>query len=158
MANEEKRNYVAVLPDNTEHPFELSSYGLARGFTRYDFESTLVSVLSSAGLKTSRKNPQTVQVRCFQLTIKGAALVRTPVGTYQVQPPLSRMTTAEFNEEQATQLQQVPAEFHSALVRKAWEDGHASGYEEVLRVLDSLIAWLEAPLKAYTGRIRQEKE
>jgi hypothetical protein len=157
MTNE-TRNYVAVLPDGTEHAFELSSYGRDRGFNKHDFESKIGDILSRAGLKTPRKEPQAVKVKCFRLSIKGKDLERTPAGNYEVTPPRERMTEAEFNEEQADLLKRAPEEFHSALSHKAWEDGHSSGYEEVILVLDNLIDWLEAPLKAYTDRIHPKKK
>lgn len=157
MTNE-TRNYVAVLPDGTEHPFDLSSYGRNRGFDKHDFESQISAILSRVGLTTPRKEPQAVKVKCFRLSIKGLTLERTPAGTYEVTPPLERMTEAEFTEEQAYLLKRAPEEFHSALTHKAWEDGHSSGYEEVILTLDNLIDWLEAPLKAYTDRIRQPKK
>lgn len=156
--NTEKRNYVAVLPDGTEHPFELINYSRDRGFAKHDIEAKLRQVVADAGLRTSRKEPQTVSVQCFQLVINGAALQRNPAGTFQITPPPHRMTQDEFNEEQAELLKFAPEEFHSALSHKAWEDGHSAGYEEVILLLQGLVDWIDAPLKAYTARIQSKKK
>jgi hypothetical protein len=68
------------------------------------------------------------------------------------------MTQDEFNEEKAELLKFAPEEFHSELSHKAWEDGHSAGYEEVILLLQGLVDWLDAPLKAYTARIQSKKK
>lgn len=157
MANE-KRNYVAVFPDGTEHPFELTGYGRRGGLFSAEVESALNNMLYNTSIRTSRKNPTPVEVRCFRLEIVGAQLSRTSVGSFRVIPPLERMTSEEFAEEEALLLAAAPEEFRSALSYKAYEDGHSAGHEEVLSILGSLLNWLEEPLAAYTARIRKDME
>ncbi len=64
------------------------------------------------------------------------------------------MTEQEFAAKQKELLQGIPPEFHGALSYYAWEEGHASGFEEVINHLQILVAELEQPIKVYTKRIK----
>lgn len=63
------------------------------------------------------------------------------------------MTPEEFQTKQEEMLSRVPVEFHSNLKVKAWEEGHAYGYNEVLLHLDDFIYMIEKPLAEYVKRI-----
>lgn len=62
-------------------------------------------------------------------------------------PPPQRMTNETFAAKQKDMLQDLPAPFHMALATLAWEQGHSSGYEEVLSCLSTLIDVLEEPIR-----------
>jgi len=53
------------------------------------------------------------------------------------------MTEQEFATKQVEILASVPKAFRGWLSHKAWEDGHAYGYEEVLSHLDDLTSGLK---------------
>ena len=69
-------------------------------------------------------------------------------------PP--RMTEVEFVSKQDELLQNIPEEFKGAMSYRAWEDGHAYGFEEVLIHLKDLIADFEEPIMKFAERIRKE--
>lgn len=66
------------------------------------------------------------------------------------------MTNQEFAELQENLFDEydIPQEFRGAISYKAWEDGHAYGYSEVISHLRDLIYMLEKPLKDFTKRIK----
>ena len=72
---------------------------------------------------------------------------------YQEIPP--RMTPEEFETQQDELLKEIPEEFRSAIFYKAWEDGHSSGYEEVIYHVKDLISTLEEPIAKFEQRIRR---
>jgi hypothetical protein len=69
-------------------------------------------------------------------------------------PP--RMTEVEFVKKQDELLKNIPEEFKGAMSYRAWEDGHAYGFEEVLNHLTDLIADLEEPIMKFMERVKKE--
>jgi hypothetical protein len=125
-----KDSYVAVLPDGKEH------FGEWEPDTRKHFsdkkKSLAEEAVREAGMTTKRKDPQTVKVTVFRMEIQKGKLVRLNAGTYEVQPPLERMTSEEYEVELAEILSPLPEEFRSFVSSKAYEVGHSAGYEEVI--------------------------
>jgi len=66
-------------------------------------------------------------------------------------PP--RMTEEEFKQRQDDLLTAVPKEFHSYLSHKAWEDGHACGYEEVITILSSHVDEIQDSIKKFEEEV-----
>lgn len=62
------------------------------------------------------------------------------------------MTEQEFAAKQDEILSSIPEAFRGWLSHKAWEDGHAFGYEEVLLLLTDLVDGLKECL----GKINHE--
>jgi len=63
------------------------------------------------------------------------------------------MTEQEFTDKQASMLADVPEAFRGWMSHKAWESGHACGYEEVLNHLSDLTDGFEEALAEYdTGK------
>ena len=52
----------------------------------------------------------------------------------------------------------IPQEFRSAISYHAYEQGHASGYDEIFIYLSDLIYALKDPIKAFEKRIRENAE
>lgn len=73
-----------------------------------------------------------------------------------VPPPPPRMTAQEFYPKQEEMLKDIPKQFHGALAHLAWEQGHSSGFENVLCCLSDLIDDLKEPIKAYGDAVVAE--
>lgn len=63
------------------------------------------------------------------------------------------MSESEFQAQQADYLTDVPAEFHAAIRRIAWEHGHAAGYQDVLYYTAELAGGLAEPIRKYAERL-----
>jgi len=59
----------------------------------------------------------------------------------------------EFQDQEATLIQALPAEFQKFIRDYAWEQGHAHGYEEVLIHVASLRDALLPAIKAFKARL-----
>lgn len=74
----------------------------------------------------------------------------------QFSPYPPRMTAEVFTEKQAKLLKNIPPEFHSAFSGKAWQDGHAYGYEEIISALRDLVSDFQPAIQTFETRIRKE--
>lgn len=64
------------------------------------------------------------------------------------------MDEETFTARQDELLAQLPEEFRGAVSFKAWQDGHAYGYAEVLSHVADLVESLKKPIADYTARIK----
>lgn len=67
------------------------------------------------------------------------------------------MTEQEFVKRQDNLLSQIPEEFRGSVSFKAYQDGHAYGYEEILNHVEELVGMILTPLKNYTNRIKGQR-
>jgi len=72
-------------------------------------------------------------------------------GKFEPYPP--RMTEEEFNIAKDKLLEELPKEFRNWASSRSWEDGHSSGYEEVINYLREYVAELKEPIAEYTKTI-----
>jgi hypothetical protein len=63
------------------------------------------------------------------------------------------MSKTEYEQELWAMLDGLPQEFRECVAAYAWEQGHSSGYSEVLLYAADLTDLLKAPLASYTKRI-----
>ena len=47
----------------------------------------------------------------------------------------------------------LPPEFREVVMKRAWDEGHSCGYEEVILVLKDLVDDLVGPLAVYRSRV-----
>ena len=156
-----KLNYMAVLPDGSEHGFEVRyrEPNFSNGpLVELDIQQEVKEILRKAGITTTRSDPQSVTITVYALSIKNAAIDKRFVKNITIQPPFARMTDVEFNKEQDDLLSALPVEFRSAVASNAWERGHSAGLEEVLLHVDELVHLLQDPILKYTDRIRHQQE
>lgn len=104
-------------------------------------------------LTTSRKNPQKVAVELFALEINAGQLKRSKVGNFEVMPYLERMTQDEYNEALEEAVEDLPQEFQEYVRMIAWNQGHSSGYEEVVNIATDMAGELEKYVTRYQKRI-----
>lgn len=152
----EKRKYVGVFPDGSEHAFEVEFDPKRSQFFSVAFRSAVERIVRDSPVRTKRANPQEIEVRCFELMIVGTKLESRVAGVHRVMPYLEPMTEEEFNTEQEELLKDIPEEFHPNLRTEAWDRGHSAGMEEVIGCLRTLINVIEDPLRAYTARIQKK--
>lgn len=110
-------------------------------------------IVFNAGFKTNRKNPQKIKINVDSISVKDGKQVRNYYKTFEIMPPLERMTEEEFQEEQKDILKEVPHEFHEVFISMAWDRGHSSGYEEVISYLKNLVYELSSPINAFARRV-----
>jgi hypothetical protein len=63
--------------------------------------------------------------------------------------PQEQKAADDFNKQQDQILEQLPLEFHSFVHTYAWEQGHSSGYNEVLNIEEELIYHLTRAIEKY---------
>lgn len=145
MTRSEKYPVVAVLPNGVEWHAEID--GRYKG--DFEFHQVCSRAVAKQNMTTSRKNPESWSVGLFKLTIKDGQLVRSKIGTYEIQLPLAPMTVGEYNAELDELLEQIPTEFHGFVSSSAYERGHSAGYEEVLGIARTLVSDLLEPIKKF---------
>lgn len=59
------------------------------------------------------------------------------------------MTEEEFTLKQELLLVELPDQFRNFVVQKAWQDGHSCGYDEVLSIVQNLVAGLVPAVETY---------
>ena len=69
-------------------------------------------------------------------------------------PP--RMTKEEFGKQQEELLKDLPEEFKGFVSYKAWEEGHAEGFENIICILSDLVSDLKDNIVMFEQRIRKE--
>jgi hypothetical protein len=62
----------------------------------------------------------------------------------------------DFNKHQGQILEALPEEFHAFVRTYAWEQGHSSGYNEVLNIEENLIYHLTRAIEKYTMKLQRE--
>lgn len=148
----EKINYVAVLPDGTEVPYESE---VDRHFGAERAEEICRKIVSRSSLRSSRRNPERVSVELFRLDIVGVAIARRSRGVFHILPPPADMTAAEYEEEMANAVSGLPIEFQSLVRSQAYERGHSAGYEEVVSLAEGLASELQPAILAYQRRLME---
>lgn len=54
-----------------------------------------------------------------------------------------------YEERKSELLNKIPKEFHNFVSQYAWENGHSSGYDEVINIMSELICRLHPCIKEY---------
>lgn len=152
----ESRNYVVILPDGSES-FHDVRWDADRRFNEGKLHDMALTAIRQAKMTTPRKNPQAVTVQVARLEIKQGQVVRSGLTPLSVTPPAAPMTEVEFNEEMAEVTAELPEEFAAYVARKAWEDGHANGYEEVASIAGNMASELKPVVAKYTDRLKKKK-
>lgn len=153
MKNRDYKMFVATI-DGKETHFEANPE--ASEHSSESVKSMASRIVCEAGMTTPRRSPQTVRVRVESFGVKDGKMVRVLYRDYDIQPPLARMTDAEFKEEQDSTLSEVPSEFRPVLSSMAWDRGHSGGHEEVVNYLRELVAGLNPVIEAYGKRMVRE--
>ena len=66
------------------------------------------------------------------------------------------MTDEEFRTNEREILSELPIEIANVVSSIAWQQGHSSGYHEVLNYVQYMAYSFELPIKAYRDRIYKE--
>ena len=146
----EKRTYVVIFPDQSEHFQEISYHS-----ENFHAKGICEDAVRAKKLKTSRKNPQKVAVELFAVEVSKGELKRRKIGNYEVMPYLERMTGEEYNEELMQALEELPEEFQNYARQAAWQRGHSAGYEEVVNIAKEIVSDLLPHIKRYQRRIME---
>jgi hypothetical protein len=147
-----KDQYVAVL--GSEEEFGEFDPIVRNRDHEYEKKALAERLIRRLGLTTERNDPKTIKVAVFSLQIVKGKMERRSAGSYDVQPSLKRMTSDEYNAEMKEILADLPEEFHGFISHTAYEDGHSSGYEEVVQIARSLAHDLLPCVKNYTKKLK----
>jgi hypothetical protein len=151
----DKTSYVAVL--GTEEQFgEFYHQGTKAFGENLNKKGLAEQLVRRLGLTTPRKDPQKLKVDVFRLDIVQGQLKRVPVGTYDVQPYLERMTDEEYADELKDILSDVPEEFWPFVKSQSWDRGHSSGNEEVISYARELVGELAPCIAAFEKKKKKK--
>lgn len=140
--------YVAVLGEEEEF-IECDPFDRIKGCAKTAAE-TLVRRLK---LKTPRRDPKSVSVQVFRLVIERGALKRYPAGAYDIMPSLEEMTSDEYDVEMHSILERIPQEFWPFVQEHSWNEGHASGHEQVMYIAKELVDNLAPCIHNYCQKL-----
>lgn len=149
---QEKRDYKFVLPDGSEH-FEEAVWNAACANNSSAVYDAIGRAVRKSGVKTTRKNPQPLCVKIYRLEIVDGKVKAHYNGTFNVTPPFIQLTEEEYNSELTELLKPLPSEFRSFVSSTAWNDGHSSGYEEVLSIAGSLVSDLKPAIDLFREKM-----
>ncbi len=151
----ETRNFVAILPNGTESNHEIHWETNNTRWNDSKIRSIAEAAVRDAGLTTPRNSAGvTVPVKVHPLEIRKGQLVRGMGTTFNVVPPLARMTDDDYNRELNEALNDLPDEFRDFISQRAYEDGHSAGYEEIVNLARSLATDLKPAVDKYTKRLK----
>lgn len=121
-----------------------------------ELESFAKEAVSSFKLKTNRKAPKKIKVEIWNQSANNGKLTERQVTSFEIMPELPPMDKEEFAQEQERLLAAIPDEFHGFVSYRAWDQGHSSGYEEVLLYVTELVDELKGPIKEFEVRLKRE--
>jgi hypothetical protein len=104
----------------------------------------------AANFTTSRKDPQTINVKIFEQTIKNGSVVDSPYCEFDIYPPIKRMTSEDFIIEHAIIVRDLSSEFLE-LVEEQMNRGKC--YEEKIDIARSFTKSLSNALERYNKKI-----
>ncbi len=147
-------NIVVVLPDGREFPDKVPDERHRPKFRQdYAFEESVRRAFATFKVTTPRTDPQKLTVKIYTLVINGLEIERRLTQTLPVQPPLERMTEAEYEAELRDLLEDVPFEFLSYVSSEAYDRGHSEGREQVIQIAQSMVYNLRPVIVDYTQRL-----
>lgn len=150
-----KALYVMVLPDNTEYFFEHD----AKTSVGFCAQNHLQMLVRTRGLTAPRSSPRTLTAALYAIKADGqGTLQRSQRSPVTVHIPFAPLTDEEFAKEQDKLLASIPREFASLLSQQAYDRGHSCGHEEVLSILQGLVADFKPAIEAYTCRAVKQHE
>lgn len=142
-----KDQYVAVIGSEEEFgEFDPVIRNRDHEFEKRQLCSSLVRRL---GLSTPRKEPKKIKVAVFSLAIVKGKMERRSAGTYDIDLPVERMTSDEYNAEMDETLAEIPEEFKAFVRDSAYERGHSAGYEEVVSIAQEMVYGLKPCIEAF---------
>ena len=116
--------------------------------------------LHRAALKKEGLTPDEVE-RSMEPLLCFAAQKRSEVEAFEQYMRSDEFRAKEeshFNGKMHEILSAVPEEFRDALGHRAWEEGHSSGFDEVLNCLSGLVDELSEPIRRFEERVRGRSE
>jgi hypothetical protein len=94
-----------------------------------------------------------VEMDIYKLIVVNHKIQEKRLGKVKVYAKRKRLTLPKYEEEAEKVLKDIPVEFHEFLKQYAWEEGHSSGYEEVLSKLKDLQYQIVPCIRNYTKNI-----
>jgi hypothetical protein len=142
------KDLVMVLPDGTEiHYSGYCPNGSNVNWSSLDYSSKCRDAVYSAKLTTPRKNPTQVVVQVFELKLKEGKVEKRSVGTWDVTPPLERLTGSEYKQEMEDLLSKIPEEFHSFVKEMCYD--RSDSFEERINMAEDMTNALEECFHKY---------
>lgn len=141
------RNLVVVHPDGREYFLETPDdrYGM-------NYIQAAETAAGNWNLTTSRKKPEVVPLKVYQLNIASGMLVRYLLGEVGVTPRFKPMTDTEFKEELLLLIKDLPPAFQGWVEYGAWEKTQDEPYEEVIGQVQGMLPRLKATIKQHDKR------
>lgn len=115
----------------------------------YQLESMVEDIFRSLNYRTDRKEPQPIECVVYEITAKNGKQVKSSPKNFRISLPLAELTPADFEEEMTKAVSKLPIPFQNWVRSKSYEDGHSSGYEEVLNIAQGLASDLVDVIQQY---------
>jgi hypothetical protein len=149
----EKRHFVVVLPSSTRIYKDLDLPDRLGIFSESDSLRTMArDVVAAAKLTTPRKNPKYVTVGIFEQTIKNGVIVEISKGSFDVMPPLERMTSIDYVNEWNEIILDFPFEFNDFVVEQL---DRGCSYEEKIEIARDIVSGLRMAISKYDKKLYQ---
>lgn len=152
LMSDELRSFVVIFPDKSEH-FRDAYWNCAERFNIERAKKVAEDAVREAGITTSRKNPQTVQIEVRILRIELGQIKRGNPWVFDITPPLMSLTEDDFNAEMTEILSVLPPEFADFVRQKSFDEGYAM-YEKMLSIASTLTNELDPVIKKYRKSMR----
>jgi hypothetical protein len=148
----EKYSLVGVI-NGKEHADDLS---VIQKLSSYDLEQFAQSTARKLGHKSPYGEDKSISVAIYKIEIKTGKLNRQLVTTKTITLDQEPPTVEQFDEELANILEELPQAFRSYVSSKAWDDGHSSGYGEVLNYAREHVATLLPCILQYAKDVKAQ--
>lgn len=140
-----KRNLRAVYKD----------HAIDRACDAHDIVGLCRAVLDMAKEQNEPNDNRTVAVKVLEHVIVDGKMTTKYVFTKTIQPYTRRLTQEEYENQLCQIVDELPEEFRGFVLKRAWDDGHSSGYESVLAIADEIAFELKEPIRLYAKRITE---
>ena len=141
-----KESYVAVLGDEEE----FGEFSTDRELEHeWNMKNLCGKLVRRIGLTTNRKEPKKAKVSVFRLCIVQGKLERRSAGSYEIDVPVKRMTSDEYNVAFQEILDEIPEEFWPFIRDTAYQRGHSSGHDEVISIAQEMMHDLKPCIEAF---------
>ena len=140
-----KINLKAVFPNGQTHHGEYTVWGdtSSREYYRHFAERAA----RECNIEAKRGESNQITVNVSTLEIDKGFLVETKKSDVIATIYYERLKEDQFNEDMNELLKDIPKQFYPFISGYSWEQGHSSGFEEVLTIARNLVSGLEIPIK-----------
>jgi len=111
-------------------------------------------ILYNNELRVDRGMDQTIRVQIYNLTYANGKPQKILEHASYMPVGVKPRTVDEYNSDLKKILETLPIEFRGYVSSSSYEEGHSSGYDEIINLAQSMAEDLNKAIDAYTLRIK----